>query len=205
MAINLKMMNLKRKITKENYFGVKKTVTDLTEPTLKPDYSSTKFTISKTVEVTEEYEMRPDLIAFWAYGTDIYTDIILKANGISNPFGIKTGDLILIPDLGPFKSFYKNPKRSKKAIEEVKRSYIDPERFSKPTQERLKKLEALANSKKNGSPTITPSNRLKPGEAAVTTKGGAMIFAEYKSKQNKNTLKQGSNPANQGKQGSLPQ
>ena len=119
MAINLKMMNLKRKITKENYFGVKKTVTDLTEPTLKPDYSSTKFTISKTVEVTEEYEMRPDLIAFWAYGTDIYTDIILKANGISNPFGIKTGDLILIPDLGPFKSFYKNPKRSKKAIEEV--------------------------------------------------------------------------------------
>jgi len=63
----------------------------------------------------------------------------------------------------------------------------------------------LANSKKNGSPTITPSNRLKPGEAAVTTKGGALIFAEYKSKQNKNTIKQGSNPANQGTQGSLPQ
>ena len=205
MAINLKMMNLNRKITKENYFGEKKTVTDLSEPTLKPDYSSTKFTISKTVEVTEEYEMRPDLISFWAYGTDIYTDVILKANGISNPFGINTGDLILIPDLQSFKSFYKNPKRSKKAIEEVKRSYIDPERFSKPTQERLKKLEALANSKKNGSPTITPSNRLKPGEAAVTTKGGALIFAEYKSKPNKTTLKQGQNPANQGSQGSLPQ
>ena len=43
----------------------------------------------------------------------------------------------------------------------------------------------MADSKKNGSPTITPSNKLKPGEAAVTTKGGALIFAGYKSKANK--------------------
>ena len=57
--------------------------------------------------------------------------------------------------------------------------------------------------RKNGSPTITPSNRLKPGEAAVTTKGGALIFAEYKSKQNKSTLKQGANPANQPNKGLL--
>lgn len=201
--INLRMLNLKRKITKENYFGVKKTVTDLTEPTLKPSFNSTNFTIARTVTVTSEYEMRPDLIAFWAYGTDLYTDIILKANGINNPFSIKEGDLILIPELQSFKKFYKNPKRSKAAIEEVKRSYIDKERFSKPTEERLKKLAALANSKKNGSPTITPSNRLKPGESAVTTKGGALIFAEYKSKQSKTTLKNGSNPANQGSQGTF--
>ena len=201
--IDLRMLNLKRKITKENYFGEKKTVTDLTEPTLKPDYSSTKFQVGRTVEVTDEYAMRPDLISFWAYGTDLYTDIILKANGISNPFAIQSGDFILIPDLQNFKMFYKSPKASKKEIERVKRSYIDKERFSKPTEERLKKLEALANSKKNGSPTITPSNRLKPGEAAVTTKGGALIFAEYKSKQNKSTIKQGANPANQPNKGLL--
>ena len=201
--IDLRMINLKRKITKENYFGEKKTVTDLTEPTLKPDYSSLKFQVARTIQVTDEYAMRPDLISFWAYGTDLYTDIILKANGISNPFSVNSGDFLLIPDLQNFKNFYKNPKRSKKAIEEVKRSYIDKERFSKPTEERLKKLEALANSKKNGSPTITPSNRLKPGEAAVTTKGGALIFAEYKSKQNKSTIKQGSNPANQPNKGLL--
>ena len=197
MALNLKYMNLKRIITKTNYFGEKKTVTDLSEPTLKPDYSSSKFTVARSVEVTADYAMRPDLISYYAYGVDLYADIIMKANGISNPFAIQEGDLILIPDLQAFKYFYQKPKPSKKEIEDVKRGYIDKERFSKPTEERLKKLQQLANSKKNGSPTITPSNKLKPGESAVTTKGGALIFAEYKSKQNKNTIKDGSNPANQ--------
>ncbi len=197
MALNLKFMNLKRIITKTNYFGEKKTVTDLSEPTLKPDYSSSKFKIARSVQVTSDYAMRPDLISYYAYGVDLYADIIMKANGISNPFAIAEGDLILIPDLDGMKYFYKKPKPSKKEIEDVKRGYIDKERFSKPTENRLKKLQQLANSKKNGSPTITPSNKLKPGESAVTTKGGALIFAEYKSKQNKNTIKDGSNPANQ--------
>lgn len=197
MAINLQFMKLKKLITKTNYYGVKKTVTDLTEPTLKPDYSSIRFNVDRVVEVTEDYAMRPDLISFYAFGTDVYTDIILKCNGISNPFSIKEGDVILIPNLENFKYFYKKPKATKSEIEEVKRAFIDNARFSKPTEERLKKLQQLANSKKNGSPTITPSNKLKPGESAVTTKGGALIFAEYKSKQSKSQIKNGSNPANQ--------
>ncbi len=196
MALNLKFMNIKRIITKTNYFGEKKTVTDLSEPTLKPDYGSRNFKVARTVTVTSDYAMRPDLISFYAFGVDSYADIIMKCNGISNPFAIQEGDVIIIPDLEMFKKFYTKPKPSKKEIEDVKRGYIDKERFSKPTEERLKKLQQLANSKKNGSPTITPSNKLKPGESAVTTKGGALIFAEYKSKQSKNTLKQGSNPAN---------
>lgn len=196
MALNLKYMNLKRIITKTNYFGEKKTVTDLSEPTLKPDFNSTNWKVARTVTVTRDYAMRPDLISYYAYGVDSFADIIMKANGISNPFAIAEGDIILIPDQTQFKYFYKKPKPSKKEIEDVKRGYIDKERFSKPTENRLKKLQQLADSKKNGSPTITPSNKLKPGESAVTTKGGALIFAEYKSKQSKNTLKEGSNPAN---------
>ena len=197
MALNLKYMNLKRIITKTNYFGEKKTVTDLSEPTLKPDFNSTNWKVARTVTVTSDYAMRPDLISYYAYGVDSFADIIMKANGISNPFAINEGDIIIIPDQTLFKFFYKKPKPSKREIEDVKRGYIDKERFSKPTENRLKKLQQLANSKKNGSPTITPSNKLKPGESAVTTKGGALIFAEYKSKQNKNTIKNGSNPANQ--------
>ena len=193
---SIKAIDLKRVITKENYFGEKRTVTDLSEPTLKPNYKSNRFSIYKVVTVTDDYEMRPDLISYFAYGTDLYMDIILKFNDISNPFSIKAGDTLLIPVLEDAKYFYQKPKATKKEIEAVKRSYIDKERFSKPTEERLKKLEALANSKKNGSPTITPSNKLKPGESAVTTKGGALIFAEYKSKQSKTSLKSGSNPAN---------
>ena len=197
MALDFKMINLKRRITKKNYFGVKKTVTDLSEPTLIPNYKSPRFQIQRTVVVTKEYAMRPDLISYWAYGVDVYADIIMKCNGISNPFSIAEGDFLIIPNLQEFKKFYRKPKATKKEIEDVKRAFIDNNRFSKPTEERLKKLEALANSKKNGSPTITPSNKLKPGESAVTTKAGALIFAEYKSKQTKTSLKEGSNPANQ--------
>jgi hypothetical protein len=196
MAMDLKFMKLKKLITKTNYFGVKKTVTDLSEPTLKPDFGSIRFNVDRVVEVTSDYEMRPDLISFWAYGIDAYADIILKANGISNPFSIKEGDVILIPNLEEFKYFYKKPMATNKEIEAVKRAFIDDARFSKPTEERLKKLQQLANSKKNGSPTITPSNKLKPGESAVSIKGGALIFAEYKSKQSKSQIKNGQNPAN---------
>lgn len=201
MALNFKMINLKRIITKTNYFGEEKTVTDLSEPTLKPDFQSTFFNIKRTVVVTEEYAMRPDLISMFAYGTDQYADIILKFNEISNPFSIAEGDIIIIPDLDGAKRAYIKPKPSKKEIEEVKRAYIDKNRFSKPTQQRLDKLQALANSKKNGSPTITTSNKLKPGESAFTTKGGALIFAGYKSKPNKiaqkNASKKSNNQGNQ--------
>ena len=180
MALNLKYMNLKRIITKTNYYGVDKMVTDLTEPTLKPNFVDPNFVIARTVIVNEEYAMRPDLISMFAYGTDIHTDIILKFNGISNPFAVNEGDLLLIPKLDGAKTMYIQPKPSKKEIEEVKRAFIDKNRFSKPTEERLAKLAALAASKQNGSSTITPSNQLKPGESAVTTKAGALIFANYR-------------------------
>ena len=36
--------------------------------------------------VTEYYVGRPDLVSFAFYGTDVYGDIICKANDISNPF-----------------------------------------------------------------------------------------------------------------------
>ena len=191
MALDFRMMQLKKVITKENYFGEVKTVTDLTEPTLLPNFGSTKFEIERLVVVTPEYVMRPDLISFWAYGVDSYADIIMKCNGISNPFSLQEGDLIMIPQLENFKSFYKRPKPTKKEIEQVKRAFIDKNRYSKPTEERLKKLQALANSRKNGSPTITPSNKLKPGESAVSRKSGALIFADYKSKQTKTSIKAG--------------
>ena len=182
MALNMKYMNLKKVITKTNYFGNDKTVTDLAEPTLKPNYKSQHFFIARTVRVTEDYAMRPDLISYFAYGTDQYTDIILKFNGISNPFSLEVGTLLLIPKMPDAKRFYRYPKATKKEIEKVKRAFIDKNRFTKPTERRLEKLAALAASKANGSPTITPSNKLKPGESATSTKGGALIFAEWKSK-----------------------
>lgn len=50
-------------------------------------------------KVSKDHIARPDLISQIFYGTDIYGDFICKVNGISNPFEINEGDIIVVPDL----------------------------------------------------------------------------------------------------------
>lgn len=55
------------------------------------DYSYNVF------EVTQEYIARPDLISIDAYGSSMFTDVICKLNGISNPFELNVGAKLIIP------------------------------------------------------------------------------------------------------------
>lgn len=48
-------------------------------------------------EVTQEYIARPDLISLDAYGDTMYTDIICKLNGVSNPFELNEGMKLILP------------------------------------------------------------------------------------------------------------
>ena len=50
-------------------------------------------------EVSNEYIARPDLIALDAYGDTMYTDVMCKLNGISNPFELNENDYLFIPSL----------------------------------------------------------------------------------------------------------
>ena len=47
--------------------------------------------------VTEEYIARPDLISLDAYGDTMFTDVICKLNGISNPFELNKDMKLIIP------------------------------------------------------------------------------------------------------------
>lgn len=51
------------------------------------------------VVVNEYYVARPDLISLAMYGDDRYADIICKINGISNPFELNEGMILLIPNI----------------------------------------------------------------------------------------------------------
>lgn len=53
----------------------------------------------KLIEVEEYYIGRPDLISLAVYGTDAFADIICKVNGISNPFELNEGDILIIPSI----------------------------------------------------------------------------------------------------------
>jgi hypothetical protein len=48
--------------------------------------------------------MRADKVAFAEYGTDEYTEYILKYSGLSNPFSIAEDDVLFIPDPGQAES-----------------------------------------------------------------------------------------------------
>lgn len=147
-------------------------ILDLTEPTLLPDFTSVNFVIKNFVLVTDELEMRPDLIAKLALGSQDLVDVLLKCNQISNPFSIKAGDILVIPDLDRFNEFYKTPKLDEKTIEETKSLFIDPDKASKVDKNRVERLGNIAKTKKNGSKQITTPNVLKSGSTNIKKSKG---------------------------------
>jgi hypothetical protein len=58
------------------------------------------------VEITKDYIARMDLLSKQIYGDERYQDILCKLNGISNPFELNEGTLIVCPDLRSMTNFY---------------------------------------------------------------------------------------------------
>ena len=61
------------------------------------------------LEVTEKYIARPDLISKDIYGDTIYSDLLCKLNGISNPFELNKGMLLVIPSPNNIMEFMFKP------------------------------------------------------------------------------------------------
>lgn len=49
------------------------------------------------LEVTDKYVARPDILSHDVYGDALYSDLLCKLNGISNPFELNKGMLMIIP------------------------------------------------------------------------------------------------------------
>lgn len=56
--------------------------------------------------VPKEYIARPDLVCLDKYGTTNNVDVICKINGISNPFELNEGDLLIMPSTGSLSHFH---------------------------------------------------------------------------------------------------
>lgn len=61
------------------------------------------------LEVTEKYIARPDLLSIDIYGDALYSDLICKLNGISNPFELNKGDILVIPSPDCIMNFMYKP------------------------------------------------------------------------------------------------
>lgn len=57
------------------------------------------FFIVDYFNVPDLMEMRPDIMSYYVFGDIDYWDLLLKYNGISNPFALSVEDTIVVPDL----------------------------------------------------------------------------------------------------------
>ena len=68
---------------------------DLTKSSV--SFSLVNLKIQSFINLTEDAQMRPDLVALQSYGDLKYTGSLMKINSISNPFAIQTGTVFAIP------------------------------------------------------------------------------------------------------------
>jgi hypothetical protein len=126
-------------------------------------------------KVPKEFEMRPDLIAGAAYNNTLYAEFILKYNGISNPFTIMEGDIILIPDLNSMQGITSKSKGAKadnaKAIRNAYK-YIDPLKVPKSDTNSYQN-KSLVGGAKEGA---LPPNIAQEGEKQITYRNGRVFF-----------------------------
>ncbi|MBW2998201.1 hypothetical protein KY321_01560, partial [Candidatus Woesearchaeota archaeon] len=127
-----------------------------------------------------EYAMRPDLISQSVYNNYLYAEIILKYNGISNPFTINEGDVILIPDLDSALQKMKPTGTGNKAdqAEKIRDSYkyIDP--LKRPNKNKITKKfdeRQVVSSATTGS---LPPNIADEGVSQITPRNGRVYFGE---------------------------
>lgn len=146
------------KIFKNKKLSTNKDKLLLAQPTmLFRTLDPTEYQLVAVHTVREDEVVRPDLIAAEYYNSTAGLDIILKFNGISDPFSIMPGEKLYIPmDTIPYYKletpdiFENNP---------IKNQFIDTKRLSKTDQRRLEALK-----KKYNKETLLPPNVIPVGK-----------------------------------------
>lgn len=122
--------------------------------------------------VNEFENMRPDLIADRIYGKIQLWDVLLKYNGISNPFSIQSDDILYGPAGSALDAMYSSPReiteRDQRQENRVS-PFLDPK--TKKDKDRLDNLKKKAG-------VVLPPNINKPGDKNVKIKDGRVIFGE---------------------------
>lgn len=134
----------------------------------------------------QEHEVcRIDLISLTHYRDSEFADFILKFNGISNPFLIEAGDVLLIPENEgtTTRSILFNTTRSIlfKSINanedklSIRDQFVNTKRLSKKDAKRIEYLQRKANLKINGSSEVLPPNIRKSGDVPNINIGNGRI------------------------------
>jgi hypothetical protein len=146
------------------------------------DLTAATFTYKQDVTVigsgivSEDLEMRPDLVARIYYGDISKLDYILKFNGISNPFSLEKGTILIIGDAKEMESnFVGDVKNVEKKNVDIRKKFFDENRLSKKDSKRLELLKKKSQEFANGASNLPP-NMADIGSQEMTVKDGVVIF-----------------------------
>jgi hypothetical protein len=173
----IKLFDLKNEMIRNG-----ETMMDFLSNNFKVNYFDTQLEIGKIMLVEERHLCRLDLIAYEAYSSIDFVDVIMKFNQITNPFSMQIYDLIVCPTRESASRFYQQEALlDNKLILDTKALFIDPSRASQKDKARLEQLQKIADKRKNGSKDIKPANLLKAGEVPFVADGTALRFSPYNS------------------------
>lgn len=119
-----------------------------------------------------EFEMRPDLFSKLYTGDQNNMGMLLKMNGISNPFSLEMGDVLLIPSLASMQSMLaKNTTSDGKSD---RKDFVNKitQRVSKISSERKNYLEAKSISQN----TPLPPNIAGDNDKQFVVKDGKIVL-----------------------------
>jgi hypothetical protein len=153
---------------------------DLTVPIISGDSA---VSVGSYHKVTENEEMRPDLIGYNTFGDEGAFGYFLKANGISNPYSLKAGDFLFLPTYESITKVYQSPtnRRNPSAQPKSYRREIQ-EKISKVSPERIEYLNArnISDAARGTTGSVgnvgLPPNVLQPGQEGSRVIEGRLVF-----------------------------
>ena len=156
-------------------------IRDLTQTMF--DFGAKNFVSISVYRVPSDYQMRPDLVSQSVYNNALYAEYILKYNGISNPFTMAQGDIIVIPDLGSAKEATKNLADDTEGSDakRIRNSYkyIDPTKAPKRDGD-VENFDRrnLSTKKDQLADGALPPNMAQEGDKGITYRNGRVFFGE---------------------------
>ena len=145
---------------------------DLVIPSWDPRFI--EYELKSIAIVTDETEMRPDLVAL-SYMSEANLGTLLKINNISNPLSLLRGEVLLVPTDKMKKSLFNTGQAINNQKQKAKSFRKElQEKISQVSQERLEYLNSKNIS--NLTQTPLPPNMLKEGEQQILVEGGRLIF-----------------------------
>ena len=125
--------------------------------------------------VTDETEMRPDLVSMMYNGDQSKMGSLLKVNNISNPLSLKAGEVLAVPSDQMINDLFTSGKQITDVKQKAKSFRKElQDKISQISQERIDYLNAKNIS--NLAQTPLPPNLLQEGQQQINVTEGKLIF-----------------------------